>query len=333
MITAEVTIMLKPLKWIKQHLIIAIAISIALAVFIGSVADVSWLRRLILPLTFVLVYPMMVTLRLDTLRGRSNWRLQVLTQLINFVVFPLIAWAIGLWFFGDEPYFRLGLLLIALLPTSGMTISWTVMAKGNVNEAIRMIVIGLLLGAVLSPLYITLLLGEAIAVPAMTIATQILIVIFLPLLMAYLTQRILKHKYGETTFHQTIKPVFPLFSTLGVVMIIFVAIALKADVIVANPGMILTILGPLILMYLTFLAITITTARLLFGREDGIALVNGTMIRNLSIALAITLSAFEGAGIAALLIAVAYAIQVQIAAWNVRASKWLFPPKNDLVAD
>ena len=80
-------------------------------------------------------------------------------------MFPLIAYFIGILFFDNEPFLRLGLLLIALLPTSGMTISWTVMAKGNVNAAIRMVVIGLLLGALLSPFYITGLLGTAVDVP------------------------------------------------------------------------------------------------------------------------------------------------------------------------
>ena len=315
---------MKVLQWIKANLIWSIAISITLGVLVGSQFDVSWMRHLIMPLTFVLVYPMMVTLRLETLLQKSNVKLQLMTQVVNFLVFPLIAYGIGLLFFSEEPYFRLGLLLIALLPTSGMTISWTVMAKGNVSEAIRMVVIGLLLGALVSPLYIKLLMGEAITVPVWNIMSQILLVVFVPLVLAFVTQRILIKTVGKERFHTTIKPVFPLFSTLGVVLIIFVAIALKAGVIVNNPSMILIIFPPLILMYAAFILVSVLTSRL-FPREDAIALVNGTLIRSLSIALAITLSAFEGAGIAALLIAVAYALQVQIAAWNVKLSHLIFP--------
>lgn len=314
------------LQWIKQHLIIAIFFAIGLGLVVGGLWNVAWMKQLIMPLTFVLVYPMMVTLRLDTVLTSYNVKLQVVTQVLNFIVFPLVAYLIGIVFFQAEPYFRLGLLLIALLPTSGMTISWTVMAKGNVAAAIKMIVIGLLLGAALSPFYISLLLGEAITVPVWDIVSQILLVVFVPLILAFVTQRVLIHRYGNETFNRSIKPVFPLFSTLGVVLIIFVAISLRASIIINNPGMIVTIIPPLLLLYISFFVLSLIASRF-FSREDGIALMNGTLIRSLSIALVITLSAFEEAGIAALLIAIGFAIQVQFAAWNVKISHLLFPEK------
>lgn len=290
----------------------------------GYYLDLSWMKQLILPLTFLLVYPMMVTLQFQTLLEKGNVKLHLVTQLINFVLFPAVAFVLGYLFFQDEPYFRLGLLLITLLPTSGMTISWTVMAKGNVHEAIRMIIIGLLIGAVVTPLYITWLLGAAIHVPFWTIFSQIILVVAVPLVAAFMTQRILVKRVGEERFHKDLKPVFPLFSTLGVVLIIFVAIGVKANVIVANPSMILNILPILLILYASFMIISVTIGRWLFNREDAIALVNGTVIRNLSLALAITLSTFENAGIAALLIALAYAIQAQIAAWNVKLSTRIY---------
>ena len=190
--------MFKILNLIKKNLIISILIAMVLGLLAGYfLEDVSWLKSTILPLTFMLVYPMMVTLKLESILQKTNVKLQVATQIINFVVFPLLAFVIGLIFFKEEPYFRLGLLLISLLPTSGMTISWTVMSKGNVNEAIRMVVIGLLLGALLSPLYITFFMGEAISVPITKIFTQIIVVVFVPLVLAFITQKLLKKKYGE----------------------------------------------------------------------------------------------------------------------------------------
>lgn len=316
--------MFKFLTLIKKNLIISILISMILGIVTGYYLDVSWLKNLILPLTFMLVYPMMVTLNLGSLKQKANVKLQIITQLINFIVFPLIAYLLGMLFFKDNSSFRLGLMLVALLPTSGMTISWTVMAKGNVNEAIRMVVIGLLLGALLTPVYITLLMGAEISVPFMKIFTQIIIVVFVPLLFAFITQKLLIKKYGEEKFHKGIKPKFPLFSTLGVVFIIFVAISLKAKVIVNNPAMLLEVLIPLIILYALFFVISVGSARLFFNRVDGIALVNGTLIRSLSLALAITLSAFESAGLAPLLIAIAYTIQVQLAAWNVKLTDKIF---------
>lgn len=312
------------LQFIKKKLIWFILVSITLGIIIGANFDVSMLKSAIMPLTFVLVYPMMVTLNFNSLTQKVNVKLQGTTQIINFIIFPLIAWGLGLLFFNDQPFLRLGLLLIALLPTSGMTISWTVMAKGNVNAAIRMVVIGLLLGAFLSAPYISLLLGEAVDVPGWEIMKQILLVVIVPLILAMFTQYLLVKKYGKETFNKSIKPKFPLFSTLGVVLIIFVAISLKAKVIVNNPSIIIDMLIPLVIMYASFILVSFLTARFFFNRSDGIALVNGTLIRALSLSLAITLSTFPGAQLAALLIALAYTLQVQIAAWNVKLTDKLF---------
>jgi len=312
------------LELIKKNLIISILIGMVLGIIIGNSFDVSWFAHLILPLTFMLVYPMMVTLKFSSLKEKSNIKLQIVTQIINFIVFPLIAFLIGHLFFYSSPFLRLGLLLISLLPTSGMTISWTVMAKGNINAAIKMVIIGLVLGAILTPFYITLFLGAEVDVPVSKIITQVLIVVFLPLVVAYITQTVLIKKYTSEVFHKKIKPKFPLFSTLGVVLMIFVAIALKSSILISNPLILIEILIPIIFLYLAYSVISILTARLFFNREDGIALVNGTLIRNLSLALVIVLSAFPDAGITALLIAIAYILQVQIAAWNVKLTSIIF---------
>ena len=63
----------------------------------------------------------------------------------------------------------------------------------------------------------------------------------------------------------------------------------------------------------------------LFNRGEGIALVFGTVMRNLSIALAIAMGVFgkEGSEIA-LIISLAYIIQVQAAAWYVRLTPRIF---------
>jgi len=67
--------------------------------------------------------------------------------------------------------------------------------------------------------------------------------------------------------------------------------------------------------------------KLFFARGDAIALVYGTVMRNLSIALAIAINAFGEKGAdAALIIAVSYIIQVQSAAWYVKFSDRIFGP-------
>jgi predicted Na+-dependent transporter len=79
------------------------------------------------------------------------------------------------------------------------------------------------------------------------------------------------------------------------------------------------------LLYSINFLLSTLVGRLLFPRQDAIALVYGPVMRNLSIALAIAMSAFgeKGSDIA-LIIALSYIIQVQAAAWYVRLTDKIF---------
>lgn len=106
----------------------------------------------------------------------------------------------------------------------------------------------------------------------------------------------------------------------------FVAMALKGPDLLESPSLILRLFIPLLLLYGINYVISTWVAKKRLNRGDGIALVYGTVMRNLSIALALSMTAFGAAGAqAALLIALAYIIQVQSAAWYVKLSEKLFP--------
>lgn len=278
-----------------------------------------------LPLTILMIYPMMVTLNIRTVLSGCDWKLQGTTQLINFLVIPAVGYGLGRLFFPDRPLMALGLLLISLLPTSGMTISWTGFAKGNMQVAVKMTIIGLAAGALLAPLYLQLSMDQAVEMSLSKTFQQILTAVVVPVILGLITQTLLVRRYGGERFRRDIKPVFPLLSTIAVLGIIFVAMALRARAIVDNPATILGLIPPLLAFYgINYLVATLT-GRVLYPRGDAIALVYGSVMRNLSVAMAISLVAFGQQGLeVALIIAVAYVIQVQSAAWYLRLVDRLF---------
>ena len=316
------------LSRMTRNLTVAIPVAMLLGLGYGLIAPTAWLRALIVPLTLLMVYPMMVNLKLRTLFVGGDGKAQVLAQTINFAVIPFVAYALGRLWFPEQPYFALGLLLASLLPTSGMTIAWTGFAKGNLPAAIKMTVVGLILGSLLTPFYVQWLMGATVAVDLFEVFLQIVLVVFLPMLAGQLTQAHLLRRHGQQAFQLHWAPRFPPLSTLGVLGIVFVALALKGTTLLAHPEMLLDILLPLFVLYLFNYAFSTFVARRLLPRGDAIALVYGTVMRNLSIALALAMNAFGAAGEdAALLIAVAYVIQVQSAAWYVKFSDRFFGPK------
>lgn len=323
--------MWKFLLSINKKLFWAIPVMMSLGFLFGMAVPqdtVKSLKILIMPLTFLMVYPMMVTLNVKHLQdGIKNVKLQVLTQAINFCLIPFLAYGLGLYFFPGNHYMALGLLLASLLPTSGMTISWTGFAKGNMGAAINMTVIGLTLGALATPFYVKMLMGAKVDMDIVMVVKQIGYIVFIPMALGYLTRSWFLKKYGQQEFKKTWAPRFPSLSTLGVLGIVFVAIALKAQQVSQDPVVLWKILQPLLVLYGANFFISTIVGKWLFPRGDAIALVYGTVMRNLSIALAVSINAFGEQGAdAALVIAVAYIIQVQAAAWYVKFTDIFFGP-------
>jgi ACR3 family arsenite efflux pump ArsB/nucleotide-binding universal stress UspA family protein len=315
--------MLKTLSYLQKNLVWSIPVSMAFGLVFGYWFDARPLKQFIIPVTFIMVYPMMVTLNVQSIFKGSDHKLQLTTQLINFVLIPLLAYFTGRLFFsgGPEKYglWAVGLFLIGVLPTSGMTISWTGFARGNKEAAIKMVIFGLVLGALAAPLYTKVFMGATIDVNMLHMFKQIALFVFVPLFAGIITQTYLKKRCGAREWNQRIKPLFPPFSALGVILIAFVAMSLKAKNIIANPGDILLILAPLAVFYIISYGFLSIAGKLFFKREDAIAMVFGVVMRDLSIALAIAMTAFGRQGLTvALLVALAYVIQIQSAAWYVR---------------
>lgn len=319
--------MWKALQKVSRNLIISIPLSMLLGFILGVSGDMSWMKSLIIPFTFLMVYPMMVTLKIREVFSGGDTKAQLLTQLINFGLVPFLSYGVARAFFPDKPYLVLGLLLAGLVPTSGMTISWTGFAKGKVAAAVKMTVIGLTLGSLATPFYVRALLGAEIRMDIMMVMTQIGLIVFLPMALGYATQRYLVKRYGQKDFWELLAPRFPALATAGVLGIVLIALALKAKTIAASPGLLLAILAPIAIIYTLNYALSTLIGRLLLPRGEAIALVYGTVMRNLSIALAVALNAFGSMGSdAALVVAMSYIVQVQSAAWYVRMTDRVFGP-------
>ncbi|NMC50345.1 MAG: arsenic resistance protein [Desulfovibrio sp.] len=313
------------LQKISKNLVLAIPAAMALGFGVGLATDASWMKSFILPFTFLMVYPMMVTLKIKEVFSKGDAKAQVLTQAINFGIVPFLAYGVAMFFFPDRPYLMLGLLLAGLVPTSGMTISWTGFAKGKVSAAVKMTVIGLTLGSLATPFYVRGFLGADIEVDVAGVMGQIGLIVFLPMAAGYATQRFLIRRFGQKAFAERLGPRFPALSTIGVLGIVIIAIALKARFIAASPEVLAAILVPLGIVYGINYLLSTLLGKWLLPRGEAIALVYGTVMRNLSIALAVAINAFGAQGSeAALVVALAYIIQVQSAAWYVRLTDRVF---------
>lgn len=107
--------------------------------------------------------------------------------------------------------------------------------------------------------------------------------------------------------------------------VIFVSISMKAKMIIENLQLIAIALVVLIVFYLLNYVISTVVAKKFLNREDGIALVNGTVLRNLSIAIGLAATSFGAE--AALIVTLAFIVQQQsITYYGKLANKYWFKP-------
>ncbi len=309
---------------LSKHLVALIPAAMAAGLAAGTAVDLAPLSVLVLPMTMLMVFPMLVNFRLGDIAAGKDSKAVGLAMGLDFLVLPLVAWGLAHLFFGEEPALFVGMVLAGLFPTSGMTISWTGFAKGNVAAAVKMTVIGLIAASLLAPFYLKALAGAVVPVDLVEVLKTVLLVVGVPMFAGQVTRSALLHGMGAEAFKTRVVPVLPGISTLGVLAIVFLAIGLKAKMIVGRPELLLMVAVPLLLFYAANFALSTLVGRALLPRGDAIALVYGTVMRNLSIALGIAIASFGPE--AALVLAAAYIVQVQAAAWYVKLTGRVFGP-------
>lgn len=315
--------MLKKLFFLPgKNIPVVIPILLIIGFITGSLIDTSFLKKGILLGTFFMIYPTMIGFNLRSAFDLSHGRVLLWSFLINFLLIPIVAMVIGKPLL-ENPELFAGLAISALLPTSGMTISWTMLSKGNVPAAIKITAISLILGSILAPIYLKFMAGTMVDVDVVNISKTIMIIVFLPMILGQFTSKFLRSRFSEETFRKEIKPYFPAVSVWAMMFVIFASISMKAPMLYKRPDLIVDILIAMGLFYLINIIISTIIGRLFFTREDGLALVFGTILRNLSIALGIAIATFGP--LAGLTVTIAFIIQVQISSWYGKlANKYSF---------
>src|SRR5471030_2122257 len=100
--------MLRFASYLTAKLVLTIPIAMVLGFILGYAINPAPLKALIMPLTFLMVYPMMVNLKIRKLVEGGDMKVQWVTQALNFLVVPFIALGLARLMFSDRPFLVLG---------------------------------------------------------------------------------------------------------------------------------------------------------------------------------------------------------------------------------
>ncbi|HPZ44311.1 MAG TPA: bile acid:sodium symporter [Bacillota bacterium] len=302
-----------------RNIALTIPVVLVTGFITGLYVDTSPLKNYILPVTMVMIYPMMIGFRLGEIINLAHKKLILVSLGINFFIVPLLAYLLGVLFLVDDPQLFAGLAIASLLPTSNMTIAFTMLGGGNIPAAIKLTVISLVLGSLLAPWYLLVMVGTYIQIDVLATLKTITLVVFVPLTLGMVTYRLILKKYTQEEFYTVIKPNLPAVTVWGMVYIIFTGMSTNAHTIVSQSNLFLLAVLVQALFYAANYFISLTFGRFYFNGENTITLVFSTVLCNLAISMGVAATAF---GVkAALMVSLAFLFQGQSAAWFIRLNK------------
>lgn len=239
---------------------------------------------------FVMLYPMMIEIRIgEVASALSKLRFISATMILNFIVSPLLAAALGYIFLSGHPDFAVGLIINGAVPSSAMLVTWTAMAKGNAPLTLIVSVVSLLTGIVLIPICIWFLVGKYVHVDMLKMIEIVVYAVIIPLILGNLTRRWLVKKWGQEKFSQ-MRPIFPATSAIGMFLVFFISAVSQSVVLVQNPQYVLVITLPLIAFYFLIFIIAVLYARAAkMTYPDMVSLYYSVSGKNVSIALVLAL--------------------------------------------
>ncbi len=244
---------------------------------------------------FLMMYPAMTNVRVEDIGKAFRSPKQLIIVLIfNFLFAPFWMFLLANIFLEPGSDLHTGLVLYGIAPCIAMVIVFTFLALGNNALAIVLVAINSLIQMLLIPVYAKLLLGK-IGFDVLLVGESVVLYLGLPLLAGFFTRRYGVKKYGENGFNR-LKPYLNSLAIIGLLFTLIVMFALKGDLILESPGIILKMAVPMTIFFWSLFGVVYLVCRKLgLNYEDSVACAFNSTGRDFEIAIAIAITAFNPA--------------------------------------
>ncbi|RKO65842.1 bile acid:sodium symporter family protein [Desulfofundulus salinus] len=211
--------------------------------------------------------------------------------LLIHCVIPLIAWGIGLLFYPNDIFTRMGLLIGFSIPIGVTSIIWTSLVNGDVALAVVAVMLDTLIGPFLLPAVISLVTEEAIHINYTQMLVGVLLMVTIPSILGMALNDLYRGKLVKFA-----QPVAGFTSKVAIFLVVFINANIMAPEITWNASLVKLLIVLLILIICSFIIGCATTYILKERRFETVAAVVYCVgMRNFSFGLILATTYFPAA--------------------------------------
>ncbi|MBI4492463.1 MAG: arsenic resistance protein [Chloroflexi bacterium] len=244
---------------------------------------------------FMMMYPAMTNVRLDELGAAFRApKPLLLVAFFNYAIAPFFMLGLARLFLGaaEQRELMAGLVLYGIAPCIAMVIIFTFLARGNTPLALVLVAFNSIAQMLLIPPYARLLLGE-VHFDVWIVAESVVLYLGLPLALGFATRQLGMRRVGEAGFER-LEVALNGLSILGLLFTLVVMFALKGDLIVQQPFIVVQMAIPMAIFFVVMFSVVYLVGwKLGFSYRDAVACAFNSTGRDFEIAIAIAITAFS----------------------------------------